>query len=1391
MQRHFTRSVLGVFVLLLSLWNTAQADLVAHWQFENNPNDASGNGLNGVPHGSATYVADGRIGSALSLSNASGGAYFSVANNALLNFGTSSFTIATHFKVNGAPGYLFGKGSYFYSSSSGIGYAALASITSGGHRFVTYYNEGYGEHKNYCNHPESMFTDGKWHHYAMVVDRSNQLLTVYLDGMVAYTSSDISGIGSFDSSSDFMIGKPGDHNFVYWNGMIDDFRIYNEALSATDVAKLSDFPTDLLIGNSDPRGTVLRPNDFNLTQPGADWKNQADARFVYDSLASSYRFELDYDNITRGMWGKQAVSIQPNRRYILAAVVKTDFVRSENEMTLGVQYLDSNGDAISGGRYSGLPAKTNAGAGGWERWEWTFVSRSNDDNAVSGRLYCKALGGDSGSSISLRMADWALIELPADSLTPFAPGEGVTFDGNAGDLDMAVLSVVEDENDIIVVTTGARYVFSKLHSTIRMEQRLGMKRHLATWTSSLSLAGLTVLERDDQKCILGNANVTFGVQMDSLLGMVPHNELEMTLENALGGDFNRYNEISGDILSEDDFGGFTVNPYIPRGTGRLPRVQVLSPSTLAFTTLDRTDVDATGAESPGWRMKWTMSPGERLFASVFPVRPYDWEESFDFQWFLTSFDKDMDWYAPGTFFGFINHWLLWDFNECPGGMSSGTQYVARDEEVLSDHIDEIHAQGDKAFSYFSAWFYRDRDAAQWLAEVQRWRDNYGIDGIYSDGLPQDDWIVAYEQVRGLRERFPSGPIVIHDSLLQSNMASAEFRPFLHAYASATYMAEGTETSEDEDWNWPRYVTSQFRKANCMGNIKGDKWDDNLSQAIDKDFINLIYNGRARAGTTGFKPYYLDALTDLKTLWNTYGEDSCFYDRYYLPEARILTGFALGRMEMPIANIAAVAVGQKQVTLSTWSGGGTIRYTIDGTEPTSYSSAYSSPLTVPDGSVLRAKTFDTSLETSREYLYRVGSVPAYIHLGFEQTSGTAAHNLPGSDFNADLSNMSFEGNAAPGILGRALEFNGVDERLQCSQPLDLGVGDFTLMAWVHADAIEKIGVVELTPASGTTGRVRLGLGNTGRLHYGIYTGSTWLAQEGVGPVLVGGWHHIAVSFDRDGAARAYVDGILVDDALDVSSASSLSIGTTCRVGYDGWTVANYFDGMIDEVKIYKSALSQEAILVALGDLLAYFPLNESTGSTAYDAVDHLHTGALSGGMTFDANSVTGAVGSALSFDGVNDRILLNAISTIGQKDFTLSARVKFSSIPSGHAIGIVTIKHSGSSTARVRFSIKDDGKLRYGLYTSAEGWRETSSGTSLADGQWRHVVVTYDRSGYATGYVDGTPVGSVDISAITAPIQGQVYIGYDDYGGPGSFSGAIDDVRIYNRILTADEIAAAP
>ena len=1235
-----------------------------------------------------------------------------------------------------------------------------------------------------------MCTDGEWHHYAMVVNRDSQALTVYLDG-VAYASTNISGPGSFDSGSDFMIGKPGDHGFLFWNGMIDDFRIYDEALNATDIAALADFPADLLIGDSDPRGTVLRPADFNLTELGADWKNQNDARFFYDTLSSSYRFRFDSDNISRGVWSQQSVAIQPNRKYIMAAVIKTDFVRAENEINLRLQYLDSNGDPLSRGRMGGLPSKTNAGAGGWERWEWTFVSRSNDENAVSVQLYCSAYGGDSGSAIDLQIADWALIELPAEPLTPFAPGGGVTFDGNAGDLNMKVLSVVVDENDIAVTTTGARYVFSKLHDTIRMEQRLALNRHLATWTSSLSLSGLTVLERDDEKCILGNANVTFGVQMDSLLGIVPHDELEMIVENAFGGDFNRYNEISGDVLSEDDFGGFTVNPYIPRGTGRLPQVEVVSPSNPDFVTLDRVDVDAAGAAQPGWKMRWTLSEGERLFTSVFPVRPYDWEESFEFKWFSITADKGIGWYEPTAYFGFVNQWLLWDFNERIWGMSFGTQYVPCDTQVLASHVNAIHAQGKKAMSFFSAWFYHSRDTEEWLGEVERWRDNYGIDGAYSDGLPQDDWLVAYEQMRGLRERFPSGPIVIHDSFVQSNMASAEFRPFLYAYASSTFMAEGTKTAEAEGWLWPRYVTSQFRKANCMGDIKGNEWDNNLSQPVHKDLINLIYNGRSRPGSVGYKEDYLDTLSDLETLWDAHGGDPCFYDRYYLPEARTLTGFSLGRMDMPIAAVTSATAGQKQVALSTWTGGGTIRYTTDGTEPAAFSAIYANPLALPDGTVLRAKTFDSQLETSREYTYRVGTARAYIHFPLDQSSGEVAFNLSDAALDASLNNMDFENNSVSGRFGGALNFNGDDERLALDQPLDLGTGDFTLMAWVHVDAAETVGVIELSPTSGTSGRVRLGMDTNGRLYYGIYTGTAWIERKGVGPVLVGGWHHIAVSFDRDGMARGYVDGVLVDDTLALTSASSLFIGTTCRVGYDGWTVAQYFDGMIDEVKIYKAALSHEAILVDSGDVAAYFALDESTGLAAYDAVDHAHQATLLGGITFDAHSVAGAMGQALSFDGVNDKVELNAMSTIGQKDFTLSARIKFSSIPAIHAAGIVSVEREGSNSARVRFAIDNHGKLRYGLYTSSEGWCETSSGTDLSNDQWRHVVVTYDRSGNATAYVDGTPVGSVDISPITASIQGEVYIGFDSYGGPGYFGGVIDDVRIYHRILTADEIAMAP
>ena len=106
--------------------------------------------------------------------------------------------------------------------------------------------------------------------------------------------------------------------------------------------------------------------------------------------------------------------------------------------------------------------------------------------------------------------------------------------------------------------------------------------------------------------------------------------------------------------------------------------------------------------------------------------------------------------------------------------------------------------------YMSAGWRNERNATDYIEGVKEWQTKYGIDGVYSDGLPQDDFLVADEIVRMLRELFPSGPLVFHDTL---DGYPSTFRPFLHAYATATIMAEGIVNTDGLGWQWPRSMSA--------------------------------------------------------------------------------------------------------------------------------------------------------------------------------------------------------------------------------------------------------------------------------------------------------------------------------------------------------------------------------------------------------------------------------------------------------------------------------------------------------------------------------------------------------------------------------------------------------
>ena len=120
-----------------------------------------------------------------------------------------------------------------------------------------------------------------------------------------------------------------------------------------------------------------------------------------------------------------------------------------------------------------------------------------------------------------------------------------------------------------------------------------------------------------------------------------------------------------------------------------------------------------------------------------------------------------------------------------------------------------------------------------------------------------------------------GTLIVHDTIQEVGVSPAQYRPFIHAYSTATLMGEGeSSTGVGQDWSWPRYCTSQSRKSNAFGAIKGTAWSgpgiSPPAAPVNQDLVSLVYNGRDRPGQAGFSTVYLKALRTLESLWHSHG-----------------------------------------------------------------------------------------------------------------------------------------------------------------------------------------------------------------------------------------------------------------------------------------------------------------------------------------------------------------------------------------------------------------------------------------------------------------------------------------------------------------------------------------
>jgi hypothetical protein len=201
--------------------------LVGWWKFDGNVFDISGSGFNGTVHGSAGYI-PGKFGQAIALSGTSN--YLDVGNVGPASTAGMSVVFWVYFnstptqysaplsKTNGGGG---GVGEYQWAISGNEGSTNLAIQTSDAHA-----STGMA-----CSISLTGKT-GQWLHYAFVWSVDGSTCQSYENGALA-TSESVTIHMDPSFNYPLMIGGPGYGGF--FDGALDDVRVYNRALSASEI----------------------------------------------------------------------------------------------------------------------------------------------------------------------------------------------------------------------------------------------------------------------------------------------------------------------------------------------------------------------------------------------------------------------------------------------------------------------------------------------------------------------------------------------------------------------------------------------------------------------------------------------------------------------------------------------------------------------------------------------------------------------------------------------------------------------------------------------------------------------------------------------------------------------------------------------------------------------------------------------------------------------------------------------------------------------------------------------------------------------------------------------------------------------------------------------------
>ena len=271
------------------------------------------------------------------------------------------------------------------------------------------------------------------------------------------------------------------------------------------------------------------------------------------------------------------------------------------------------------------------------------------------------------------------------------------------------------------------------------------------------------------------------------------------------------------------------------------------------------------------------------------------------------------------------------------------------------------------------------------------------------------------------------------------------------------------------------------------------------------------------------------------------------------------------------------------------------------------------------------------------------------------------------------------------------------------------------------------------------------------------------------------------------------------AFPAYAACSSPAGIAGEMGYNetGTNKYQYCDGT-NWIDMYDTSSS-------IG-LVGHWKLDETSGTTAIDSAGSNH-GTMENGLNANAHSTTGQIENAIDFELSNNQYINvgsdSSLDNLGP--LTISAWINSESFTNQGGFGIAGNIFGtdilGAATGYIFYTTPAGGIGFFIDVTNPSGASGAnvvyeSASNTMSVGSWNHVAVTWDgaipiNTGSIRLYINGTETtyqninnatGSIDDSTRDKGIGGAYEGTFETF-----FDGLIDEVRVYNRVLSAAEI----